>query len=529
MYCLLRPCFQLSFRLATRIKLKHVCASVALIMVLDFFGAFTHLFEITYDEHFIYPFDGDVHNFVEQIRHNEKPDVSPINEYNYNYTFDVRNKCSGNEYQSLKIVFIVKSAIDHFDRRLAIRNSWGFEKRFFDVPTRTVFLLGVRPDDEELQSKVQIEAAKYKDIVQADFVDSYYNNTIKTMMGFKWVVNYCSTSKFYMFADDDVYVSVKNVLRFIRNPTYYPDYFRDTRKLGGHKREIKESDMLNISVPLHLTENNQNNTLTIYRGQRATVKEKILMRRKPGWTHHNKTKFPDEQEIKATMDSASTNVSESQTTHWASPKTKLEVFEKPNSTILSRNKRATAKEKIAMRRKPGWTNHEKTKFPSPTLQESERAFGVPVYTSKSMTSLSKRTKRQVFDLELPEDVRLFAGFVFVSSPHRHRSSKWYVSLKEYPYHLWPPYVTAGAYVLSKEALLDMYYTSLYTKHFRFDDIFLGLVAKKAEIEPFHCEEFHFYKKDYTKYNYKYVISSHGYGDPQELLDIWNEQKALGNA
>ena len=75
----------------------------------------------------------------------------------------------------------------------------------------------------------------------------------------------------------------------------------------------------------------------------------------------------------------------------------------------------------------------------------------------------------------------------------------------------------------------MYYTSLYTKHFRFDDIFLGLVAKKADIEPFHCEEFHFYKKDYTKFNYKYLISSHGYGNPAELLNVWNEQKALGNA
>lgn len=140
-----------------------------------------------------------------------------------------------------------------------------------------------------------------------------------------------------------------------------------------------------------------------------------------------------------------------------------------------------------------------------------------------------RIKRQVFDFELPEDVRLFAGYVFVSAPHRHKTSKWYVSLKEYPYHMWPPYVTAGAYIVSREALLDLYYASMYTKHFKFDDVFLGLVAKKADIEPFHCPEFHFYKKEYTRYNYKYVISSHGYDDPDELLQVWNEQKAMGNA
>lgn len=177
--------------------------------------------------------------------------------------------------------------------------------------------------------------------------------------------------------------------------------------------------------------------------------------------------------------------------------------------LKGREKRSTVKEKIAMRQKPGWKNHNKTVF----------------FVNDTII----RDKRESFDFELPSDVRLFAGFVIVSAPHRHKTSKWYVSLSEYPYHLWPPYVTAGAYMLSREALLDMYYASMYTKHFRFDDIFLGLTAKKADIEPFHCEEFHFYKKDYAKYNYKYVISSHGYGNPEEMLKVWNEQRSMGNA
>ncbi|KZC05132.1 Beta-1,3-galactosyltransferase brn [Dufourea novaeangliae] len=355
MYCLLRPCFRASSRLITKVKLKYVCICVSLIILLDFFGAFTHLLEVTYDSNFVYPYEGDVHEFVNALRHKEKPKVPPINEFNYTFILDNKQKCIDPAYSSYRVVYIVKSSIENFERRLAIRKSWGFEKRFFDVPSKTLFMLGVHPNDNELQTKVEAEAAKYKDIVQVDFIDSYYNNTIKTMMAFKWLVKYCSNSKFYMFVDDDMYVSVKNVLRFIRR------------------------------------------------------------------------------------------------------------------------------------------------------------------------------KRQIFDLELPEDVRLYAGFVFVSSPHRHKSSKWYVSLSEYPYHLWPPYVTAGAYILSKEALLDMYYTSFYTKYFKFDDIYIGLIAKKADIEPFHCEEFHFYKKDYTKFNYKYVITSHGYGNPSELLNAWNEQKALGNA
>ncbi|KOC60281.1 Beta-1,3-galactosyltransferase brn [Habropoda laboriosa] len=328
-------------------------------MLLDFFGAFTHFFEITYDSNFVYPYEGDVHEFVNALRHNEKPAIDPINEYKYKFVINNPQKCIDTAYNTFRVVYVVKSAIENFERRLTIRNSWGFENRFFDVPARTIFMLGVHPHDDELQARVKIEAAKYKDVIQADFIDSYYNNTIKTMMSFKWLVKHCPNSKFYMFVDDDIYVSVKNVLRFVRNPANYPDYLKEPKKF--------------------------------------------------------------------------------------------------------------------------------------------------------------------------EDVRLFAGFVFVSSPHRHKSSKWYVPLSEYPYHLWPPYISAGAYILSKEAFLDMYYTSFYTKHFRLDDIFLGLVAKKAHIEPFHCEEFHFRKKDYTKFNYKYVVTSHGYGNPNELLNVWNEQKGLGNA
>lgn len=65
--------------------------------------------------------------------------------------------------------------------------------------------------------------------------------------------------------------------------------------------------------------------------------------------------------------------------------------------------------------------------------------------------------------------------------------------------------------------------------FRFDDIYLGILAKKSDITPFHSKEFYFYKKDYNSYNYRYVIASHGYSDSPELLRVWNEQRAAGNA
>jgi hypothetical protein len=134
------------------------------------------------------------------------------------------------------------------------------------------------------------------------------------------------------------------------------------------------------------------------------------------------------------------------------------------------------------------------------------------------------------NMELPSDVKLFAGFVFNSSPHRHKSSKWFVSLEEYKFDKWPTYVTAGAFILSREALQEMHCASLYTKHFRFDDIFLGIVALKAHIEPLHSEEFYYYKAAYSgPASYRYVLATHGYDNPKEMLKVWSEVRANGYA
>lgn len=120
--------------------------------------------------------------------------------------------------------------------------------------------------------------------------------------------------------------------------------------------------------------------------------------------------------------------------------------------------------------------------------------------------------------------------MFHSAPLRHKLwNKWYISLEEYPFHLWPPYATAGAYIVSRDALLDLHYGSFYTKYFQFDDIFLALVALKMNITPIHCSHFHFWGKSYTKLGYRDVIASHGYSDPDELRRVWNEQREAGYA
>jgi beta-1,3-galactosyltransferase / beta-1,3-N-acetylglucosaminyltransferase len=83
--------------------------------------------------------------YVYQLRHGHTPEIPPINIYNYTFITDCQQKCmdDGN-VEFPRLVFIVKSAMENFNRRNAIRNSWGFEKRFSDVIVRTIFTLGLK-------------------------------------------------------------------------------------------------------------------------------------------------------------------------------------------------------------------------------------------------------------------------------------------------------------------------------------------------------------------------------------------------
>lgn len=241
-------------------RLKYGVYFIIAIFTLDFFGLFLHLYEDDFKKEFKYPYDGDVLAFTYQLRHGQKPDVDPINVYNYTLLNNNEFKCKDESQQhnplNPHLIIVVKSAMHHFQRRNAIRNSWGFERRFSDILIRTVFSLGAdeRPGGKrsEVQKLIDLEAEKYQDVIQFDFVDTYFNNTRKTMSGIKWCVEFCKKSKFYMFVDDDYYVSVKNVLAFLKNPVNYPEYLEEyneqLRKI--HQRQLQAAQVILSLVQL---------------------------------------------------------------------------------------------------------------------------------------------------------------------------------------------------------------------------------------------------------------------------------------
>lgn len=316
-------------------KLLLKCAlAIPIIVIVDLFGLWTHFYELDYATHYHYPLHND-----------SRPQL--------NYKYLQLPKFTGEQDASNppRLTILIKSAVGHTQRRDAIRRTWGYESRFSDVHIRRAFTLGVTGNDDDIAA-IDAENKNHGDIIQANFLDTYFNNTIKTMMGLRWAHDHFNKSDYYLFLDDDYYVSIKNVLRFIGR---------------GHQAQQQQGD-------------------------------------------------------------------------------------------------------------------------------------------------------------------LYAGFVYVTNPLRQKFSKWYVSLAEYPFDMWPPYVTAGGYILARNTLHKLYTVGRNLPLFRFDDIFLGIVALKANIQVQHCHGFYVHRPTYKgPDSYSEVIASHDFGDPVEMEKVWNECRSANYA
>ncbi|XP_076356294.1 beta-1,3-galactosyltransferase 1-like isoform X1 [Tachypleus tridentatus] len=110
------------------------------------------------------------------------------------------------------LVIIVCSAIPNFVARYTIRNTWG---QFTKINIKMYFMIG-KTGDVNLTSRVLKESERYSDIIQEDFLDSYNNLTIKSVMLLKWVNNTCLDARYIMKTDDDMFVNVFNLLDYLK-------------------------------------------------------------------------------------------------------------------------------------------------------------------------------------------------------------------------------------------------------------------------------------------------------------------------
>ncbi|NWI16272.1 B3GT2 galactosyltransferase, partial [Crypturellus soui] len=69
-----------------------------------------------------------------------------------------------------------------------------------------------------LQRLLREESARYGDLLQQDFLDTYNNLTLKTLMGLEWVAKYCPGAAYVLKADQDVFLNPAYLVRRLLLP-----------------------------------------------------------------------------------------------------------------------------------------------------------------------------------------------------------------------------------------------------------------------------------------------------------------------
>lgn len=285
----------------------------------------------------LYPLKGDIRPIVDDVLEKRKSLVAPINMFKYAVFTENSVTCIDT---SPALLIMVKSSIYASQRRNAIRLTWGNETYFRKYNIKTVFLVGT-DGDNTLSKTVMAENAIHHDVVHGNFIDHYYNNTLRTVMGLQWYACVCSNATFGLIVDDDYMITTDRLVIFLQ-----------------------------------------------------------------------------------------------------------------------------------------------------TLDKDELANS-------------------------------YYGFVINDVPHRELKSKWYVSESDYPFRTYPKFVTGGAIVLTVDVARRFTAAIKFTRHFIFDDVFLGIVAEKAGIKTVNLQEFSPYVAPYRE-TFQTNLAFHHTFSIHSLLFAWRQ-------
>ncbi|XP_061673737.1 beta-1,3-galactosyltransferase 1 [Syngnathoides biaculeatus] len=128
----------------------------------------------------------------------------------YTYIFNEPDAC---KTRNPFLVFMVPVSPQDFSAREAIRKTWGSAEE----NTITLFYMGVPEGGpvRTIQDMLDQEKRKYSDVIQMNFVDSYKNLTIKTMMIMNWLAINCANASYAMKVDADIFVNVFYLMKLL--------------------------------------------------------------------------------------------------------------------------------------------------------------------------------------------------------------------------------------------------------------------------------------------------------------------------
>ncbi|CAI9743212.1 beta-1,3-galactosyltransferase 1-like [Octopus vulgaris] len=124
-------------------------------------------------------------------------------EHNFKRLINEPNLCS--QHGRIFIIYAIITMYSHFDRREILRKS--FENIPSDSCARGVVIkhvfLFAKTGNSTIESLIQKESEIYHDILQEDFKESYMNVSIKAIMAWKWVREFCANAEYVAMLNDE--------------------------------------------------------------------------------------------------------------------------------------------------------------------------------------------------------------------------------------------------------------------------------------------------------------------------------------
>ncbi|CAF1272113.1 unnamed protein product [Rotaria sordida] len=130
----------------------------------------------------------------------------------YTFIIDNSDACL-NEFVDLVIIIISKS--DNYKTRDAIRRTWASGKDIDIYSTINIKFFFLIDFNEKLIHHIRLENNLFHDIIQVELLQEYTLVTHRVLSLFEWSFRYCRTAKFLFKTDDDVFINLILLLKFI--------------------------------------------------------------------------------------------------------------------------------------------------------------------------------------------------------------------------------------------------------------------------------------------------------------------------
>ncbi|KAJ8367300.1 hypothetical protein AAFF_G00321100 [Aldrovandia affinis] len=208
----------------------------------------------------------NVKTLPEQIREF----VLNMHRRDYPLLLDQPAMCHSEGQEAPLLLMAIKSQEGNFENRQAIRQTWGrggwvkgLEGKGGIV--RRVFLLGKQDSSvghyADMADLLELEKGRYRDILQWDFKDTFFNLTLKDVLFWHWLSHRCPDARFVFKGDDDV---------FVRTPALLDALLREEQESRlGSRREMRDffvGDVIKNAVPLRQTSNKYFIPESFYKG-----------------------------------------------------------------------------------------------------------------------------------------------------------------------------------------------------------------------------------------------------------------------